>query len=81
MSASAPSVPNITAASGRIRPTGKMSLSSGLAANRLQPTFEQLRTHSDEHLHSNYGEAAWNDRHGRVVAETKTTVTSRHVRP
>jgi hypothetical protein len=31
-------------------------------------TFQQLRTNSGECLHSNYREAAWNDRHGRIAA-------------
>jgi hypothetical protein len=41
---------------------------SGQSQNHPLRTFQQLRTNSGECLHSNYREAAWNDRHGRNSA-------------
>jgi hypothetical protein len=37
-------------------------------ADIRQQTSEQLPPHWSECLHSSYGEAAWNDRHGREAA-------------
>jgi hypothetical protein len=43
-------------------------MSHGRTAPHPQQTSEQLPPHLGERLQSSDGEAAWNDRHGRVLA-------------
>jgi hypothetical protein len=56
---------------------------SRLSNSRCTPAadVEQQRTHSGERLHSNYGEAAWNDRHGRDPVVQRLEVDSLHGTP
>ena len=56
---------------------------SRLSNSRCTPAadVEQQRTHSGERLHSNYGEAAWNDRRGRDPVVQRLEVDSLHGTP